>query len=75
MPNAYYVGKSYIRIQRLAEKSAMPESFLKDINEILGIDPKWKWTWHDKLIVTLPNRLKFFLRIISNLMFLQVLKN
>ena len=53
-------GNHDIRIQRLAEKSAMPESFLKDINEILAIDPKWKWTWHDKLIVTLPNKTKVF---------------
>ena len=53
-------GNHDIRIQRLAEKSAMPESFLKNINEILGIDSKWKWTWHDKLIVALPNKTKVF---------------
>ena len=49
-------GNHDIRIQRLAERSAIPNSFLKDINQILEIDPKWKWTWHDKLIITLPNK-------------------
>jgi len=53
-------GNHDIRIQRLAEKSSMPESFLKDINEILGIDPSWKWTWHDKLVLKLPNKSKVF---------------
>lgn len=53
-------GNHDIRIQRLAEKSAIPNSFLKDINDILEIDKKWKWTWHDKLIVTLPNKNKLF---------------
>ena len=53
-------GNHDIRIQKLAEKSAIPNSFLKDINEILDIDPKWKWTWHDKLIVDLPNNTKMF---------------
>ncbi len=53
-------GNHDIRIQRLAERSAMPQSFLKDINTILGIDKKWKWTWHDKLIVQLPNKTNLF---------------
>jgi len=53
-------GNHDIRIQRLAEKSAIPNSFLKDINDILEIDKKWKWTWHDKLIVDLPNKTKVF---------------
>jgi len=53
-------GNHDIRIQRLAEKSLIPNSFLKDINEILEIDKKWKWTWHDKIIVDLPNKTKVF---------------
>ena len=53
-------GNHDIRIQRLAEKSLIPNSFLKDINDILEIDKKWKWTWHDKLIVDLPNKTKVF---------------
>ena len=53
-------GNHDIRIQRLAEKSAIPNSFLKDINDILEIDKKWKCTWHDKLIVDLPNKTKVF---------------
>ena len=53
-------GNHDIRIQRLAEKSAIPNFFLKDINDILEIDKKWKWTWHDKLIVDLPNKTKVF---------------
>jgi len=53
-------GNHDIRIQRLAEKSAIPNSFLKDINNILDIDKKWNWTWHDKLIVNLPNKNKLF---------------
>lgn len=53
-------GNHDIRIQKLAEKSAIPNSFLKDINQILDIDPKWKWTWHEKLILTLPNKTKVF---------------
>ena len=53
-------GNHDIRIQKLAEKSAIPNSFLKDINQILDIDPQWKWTWHDKLIVTLPNKTQVF---------------
>ncbi len=54
------LGNHDIRIQRLAEKSLIPNSFLKDINDILDIDKKWKWTWHDKLIVDLPNKTKVF---------------
>ena len=53
-------GNHDIRIQRIAEKSLIPNSFLKDINDILEIDKKWKWTWHDKLIVDLPNKTKVF---------------
>ena len=53
-------GNHDIRIQRLAEKSAIPNSFLKDINDILEIDKKWKWTWHDKIVVPLPNKNKLF---------------
>ena len=53
-------GNHDIRIQRLAEKSLIPNSFLKDINEILEIDKKWKWTWHNKLILQLPNKTKVF---------------
>ena len=53
-------GNHDIRIQRLAEKSLIPNSFLKDINDILEIEKNWKWTWHDKLIVDLPNKTKVF---------------
>ena len=53
-------GNHDIRIQRLAEKSAIPNSFLRNINDILEIDKKWKWTWHDKLILELPNKTKVF---------------
>ena len=53
-------GNHDIRIQRLAEKSSIPEAFLKDINDILEIDKKWKWTWHDKVILDLPNKTKVF---------------
>ena len=53
-------GNHDIRIQRLAEKSAIPEAFLKDINDILEIDKKWKWTWHNKVILDLPNKTKVF---------------
>jgi|TARA_E500000318_G_scaffold25044_1_gene25098 predicted phosphodiesterase len=58
MPIIY--GNHDIRIQRLAEKSAIPNSFLRHINDILEIEKKWKWTWHDKLIVELPNKTKVF---------------
>lgn len=53
-------GNHDIRIQRLAEKHFIPNSFLKDINEILEIEKKWKWTWHDKLVLELPNKNKVF---------------
>jgi predicted phosphodiesterase len=53
-------GNHDIRIQKLAEKSSIPNSFIKDINEILGINPSWKWTWHNKLILNLPNKNKVF---------------
>ena len=59
-PMPILLGNHDIRIQRLAEKSLIPNSFLKDINDILDIDKKWKWTWHDKLIVDLPNKTKVF---------------
>jgi predicted phosphodiesterase len=53
-------GNHDIRIQRLAEKSLIPNSFLRNINDILEIDKKWKWTWQDKLVVDLPNKTKVF---------------
>lgn len=53
-------GNHDIRIQKLAEKSAIPNSFIKHINDILAINPKWNWTWHDKLVVNLPNKTKVF---------------
>jgi len=53
-------GNHDIRIQRLAEKSLIPNSFLKNINDILEIEKSWKWTWHDKLILELPNKTKVF---------------
>ncbi len=53
-------GNHDIRIQRLAEKSLIPNSFLKDINDILEIDKKWKWTWHNKIVLELPNKTKVF---------------
>ena len=73
-------GNHDIRIQRLAEKSLIPNSFLKDINDILEIDKKWKWTWHNKINFNRlkPNKTKvffIFLHIILNQMFYLVLKN
>jgi len=53
-------GNHDIRIQRLAEKSEIPNSFLRNINDILEIEKSWKWTWHDKLILELPNKTKVF---------------
>ena len=53
-------GNHDIRIQRLAEKSAIPNSFLRNINDILEIDKKWKWTWQDKIVLDLPNKSKVF---------------
>ena len=59
-PMPILLGNHDIRIQRLAEKSLIPNSFLKNINDILEIEKNWKWTWHDKLIVDLPNKTKVF---------------
>ena len=53
-------GNHDIRIQQLAENSQIPNSFMKDINDILDIPDSWGWTWHDKLILTLPNKTKVF---------------
>ena len=60
MPMQILNGNHDIRIQRMAENANMPESFIKDLSDILGIEKSWKWTWHDKLIITLPNKNKVF---------------
>ena len=59
-PMPILLGNQDLRIQRLAEKSLIPNSFLKNINDILEIEKNWKWTWHDKLVVDLPNKTKVF---------------
>ena len=60
VPMQILKGNHDIRIQRLAENANMPESFIRDLNDILGIERSWKWTWHDKLIIKLPNKTKVF---------------
>ena len=60
VPMDILYGNHDLRIQRTAEKANMPDSFFKDLSDILGIEKSWKWAWHDKLILTLPNKNKVF---------------
>jgi len=46
-------GNHDLRLLRKAELVGIPRSMLRDINSILEV--KAKWTWHDKIIITLPN--------------------
>jgi predicted phosphodiesterase len=46
-------GNHDLRLLRKAELVGIPRSILRDINSILEV--RAKWTWHDKIIITLPN--------------------
>ena len=46
-------GNHDLRLLRKAELVGIPRSMLRDINSILEV--RAKWTWHDKIIITLPN--------------------
>ena len=46
-------GNHDLRLLRKAELVGIPRSMIRNINSILEV--KAKWTWHDKIIMTMPN--------------------
>lgn len=52
-------GNHDLRLMRRAELVGIPRSLLKDLNCILEV--KARWTWHDKIVVKLPNQQPLYL--------------